>query len=147
MKSHDVIKQAIDDKGAKQVAVDVGVSLSMLYKWSQPQDESGARNPLDRTLLLLRSTGSNGPLQWLCQQQDGVFVKNPPPAESDLNVLAETQRILKEFSDLLHVVTTAWADHRVSPSEAQAIRREWDELKSVAEGFVRACERSAPPDR
>jgi hypothetical protein len=143
MKSHEVLKETIDTLGAKRVAADLGISLSLLYKWSEPTDESGAANPLDRVAQLSRITNDPRCVTWLCQQMDGVFVKNPSPLGGKTDVLRATQRLLKEFSDLLMAVSLAWEDSRVSVAEAEKIRAEWDELKSSAETFVLACESHA----
>lgn len=140
MKSHEVIKETVDSLGAKKVASELGVSLSLLYKWSEPTDESGAANPLDRVAQLSRITNDPRCVMWLCQQMDGVYVKNPATLAGKLDVLRETQRLLKEFSDVLMAVSTAWEDAKVSKEEAEKIRAEWDELKSIAETFVVACE-------
>ncbi len=144
MHSHEIIKRALQQRGAKQVASDLDVSLSLLYKWSEPSTQSGATNPLDKTVELAAACGNTVVLEWLCQRFGGVFVKNPDARQGRVDVLVETQRILKEFSDVLSAVSTAWADARVSPTEAAAIRKEWDELKSVAETFVLACEHRDP---
>lgn len=143
MKSHEAIKRAIEAMGAKQVSSELGVSLSLLYKWSEPADESGAPNPLDRTAQLVKACRNTIALDWLCAQAGGVFVRNPARADKHVDVLVETQRILKEFSDVLSAVSQAWEDARVSDAEARAIRKEWDELKSVAESFVMTCEEHA----
>jgi hypothetical protein len=82
---------------------------------------------------------------WLCQQQNGVFVRNPASTGEKLDVLKETQRLLKEFSDVLLAVSHAWEDHKVSQAEAEKIRAEWDELKSIAETFVLSCEKAVSP--
>jgi transcriptional regulator with XRE-family HTH domain len=147
MKSHEVIKAAIDKLGAKKVASDLGVSMSLLYKWSEPTDESGAANPLDRIAELYKVTADERPIEWLCQQADGVFVKNPPRDAriERVDVLKETQRILKEFSDVLTAVSNGWEDAKLERHEAEKIRQEWDELKSIAETFVRGCEQQSVP--
>ena len=58
MESHEVIKKACEKTSPKEVAAELGVSLSLVYKWAQPNTElgSGSRNPLDRVLELLRIT-------------------------------------------------------------------------------------------
>ncbi len=35
MKSHEVLKQVIEEVGAKRVAADLKVSNSLVYKWCQ----------------------------------------------------------------------------------------------------------------
>lgn len=147
MKSHEVIKETVDKLGAKKVASELGVSLSLLYKWSEPTDESGAANPLDRIAELCRVTKEPLPVSWLAQQMDGVFVKNPPVAGGRVDVLRETQRLVRGFSDVLSAVSRGWEDARLSADEAEKIRAEWDELKSVAESFVMACEQHAQGQR
>ena len=146
MKSHEVIKETVDRLGAKKIAGDLGVSLSLLYKWSEPAGESGAANPLDRVAELCKVTGDPRPVAWLCQQLDGVFVKNPPPdgaKPTKVDVLQQTQKLVTAFSDMLSAVSRGWEDAELTVEEAEKIRSEWDELKSVAETFVVGCERHA----
>lgn len=140
MKSHDVIKEMFDRLGAKHVAAELGVSLSLLYKWSEPEGESGAANPLDRVAELARVTDDDRAVQWLARQRGGVFVKNPARTVDKVDVFKETQRILKEFADVLQAVSSAWDDARLTAEEIDRIRHEWDELKSIGESFVLACE-------
>lgn len=147
MKSHDVIKEMFDRLGAKHVASELGVSLSLLYKWSEPEGESGAANPLDRVAELSRVTNDDRAVQWLAHQRAGVFVKNPTRMVEKVDVFRETQRILKEFADVLQAVSSAWDDARLTPEEIERIRHEWDELKSIGETFVMACEDHAAKKR
>ena len=149
-KSHEILKKAITQCGAKSVAADMGLSQSMIYKWCQPSGEpdcSGADNPLDRLLEVCRLTGDDSLIDWLCQQTGRFRVKNPPTDPSiDIghSVMNNTQVILKEFAEMLNAVTESY-DHelRIDLQEAQRIRREWDVLKSAAEQFVCACEQGA----
>lgn len=140
MKSAEVIEVAVAEKGPKEVAAALGVSLSLIYKWS----EGKTGNPLDRVDELVKATGSTAPLSWLCTQSGGSFLPRPPAAQVDeARLVAETQRMLKEFSDVLQAMTSAFLDGHVSAQEAALIRREWEELLPIAEGLVRACEAHA----
>jgi hypothetical protein len=38
------------------------------------------------------------------------------------------------------VISTAVSDGKISAEESERIRRRWEQLKSVTEGFVRAAE-------
>jgi hypothetical protein len=149
LKSHDVLKRAVENVGAKQVAHDLGVSSSLVYKWcAQPaselgEDGSGARNPLDRLLSLVESTGDRSAVEWLCTQVGGCFVENLDPESTsiDAEYIHETQNLLKEFSDLMRVVAESVIDDgRVDSEEASAMRAQLQRLQSRAEAFVRACE-------
>ena len=53
-----------------------------------------------------------------------------------------TRRIVREFSDLLDVLTESIEnDGVIDLKEAESIRTEWEKLKSSAESFVSACEK------
>ena len=147
MKSHDVIKEMFDRQGAKHVAAELGVSLSLIYKWSEPEGESGAANPLERVAELSRVTNDDRAVQWMARQRAGVFVKNPARSVAKVDVFRETQRILKEFADVLQAVSSAWDDDRLTAEEIDSIRAEWDVLKSIGESFVMACEDHASKKR
>jgi hypothetical protein len=144
-KSHEVLKCMITRCGAKSVAADMGLSQSLIYKWCQPSEgptDSGADNPLDRLMEICELTGDDSAIDWLCQQTDSFRVKNPVEGDATISsVLDNTQIILKEFSDVLEAVTESYANgHRIDQTESARIRTEWEELKSVAEQFVYACE-------
>jgi transposase len=143
MHSHELLRQVLQRTSAKQVAADLGLSLSLVYKWAEPPDRtgSGAVNPLDRLDGLLRSTQDTRIVQWVCERAGGFFIKNPKATfPHPMYLIPATHGIVQEFADLLSVVATAAADNQITLKEAKAIRGRWEELKSATEGFVRCCE-------
>ncbi len=145
MESHEIMRRAVGEVGVKAVAADMALSSSLVYKWCQPkgEDNSGAGNPLDRIAELCRITGDMSPIVWLCEQVNGFFVENvtPDAAHADERALGMTQRILKEFSEMLDMVARSIAhENGIDTDEARAIRVEWEDLKRVAEQFVLGCE-------
>jgi len=143
MESHEVLKRALRKTTPKAVAAELGVSLSLVYKWAEKPTDfgSGSRNPLDRLLQIMDLSGDTGIVEWLCRQQNGHFVKDPDVSGHQINhVLPATQEIIAQFSDLLNEISQAAIDHSVTKEEAVEIRQVWDKLKSFAEGFVRCCE-------
>lgn len=143
MESHEVLRRALRKTSPKAVASDLGVSLSLVYKWAErpTEDGSGSRNPLDRLLQIIELSDDNGIIEWLCRQRGGHFVKDPDVNGHQIDhVLPATQEIIGHFSDLLAQISDAANDHSVSPAEADEIRQCWDKLKSYAEAFVRSCE-------
>lgn len=143
MHSHELLREVFQKTSAKQVAADLGLSLSLVYKWAEPPDVpgSGAANPLDRIDALLRGTGDTRIVQWICERAGGFFIKNPKATfPHPMYLIPATNEIVQEFADLLSVVATAAADNQITPKEAKAIRARWEELKTVTEGFVRCCE-------
>lgn len=151
MNSHEVLKKSVSDLGVKSVASDLGLSTSLIYKWCQPSshdEASGAENPLDRLAKVYELTGDAGPVKWLCQKADGYFVPNAPTEEVDaVPLLHMTRRIVREFSDLLDVLTESIEnDGKIDLEEADKIRVEWEQLKSSAESFVGSCEKGVYTD-
>lgn len=149
MKSHIVLKHAIQTIGAKSISSDMHLSASLVYKWCQPHsspDDGGADNPLDRVLRICELTGTTAPVDWLCEQTGGFRVQNPKGVSRHERepVLSATQGILKEFSDVIEAVSESYRNQqRVDRKEAERIRKEWEELKRVGETFVAACEAGA----
>lgn len=146
MNSYEVLKKSVSDLGVKSVASDLGLSTSLIYKWCQPSDTvdaSGADNPLDRLARIYELTHDKGPIEWLCQKADGYYVANVPVEQIDaIPLLHMTRRIVREFSDLLDVLTESIEnDGVIDQGEAGSIRIEWEKLKSSAESFVTACEK------
>jgi hypothetical protein len=143
MQSHELLRAVYDAGNPKQIAADLGLSLSLIYKWAEPATASGsgAPNPLDRIEQLVRSTGDDRIVQWICQRAGGFFIRNPRavwPHPPDL--IPATNQVVQEFADLLAVVAAAAADNQVSAAEARAIRARWEDLKTATEAFVRCCE-------
>lgn len=143
VKSYEVLREVFKGSSPKQIADVTGLSLSMVYKWSEEVSEtgSGATNPLDRIQKIIEATDDPRIVQWICEQAGGFFIKNPDSSwpQSDALIPA-TNQILQDFADLLSVVAHAAADNHISGEEAKRIRAEWESLKSATEGFVKCCE-------
>ncbi len=150
MESYEVVKLAIDRKGPKEIADEMGVSLSMVYKWAQPPENpppgkpsgSGTPNPLDRVQQLMEISKEPQIIEWLCHKAGGHFVQNPDQlAEAGgYAVVPATNEIVHQFSDLLNEITKAANDNHVSNEESVQIREVWNKLKCFTESFVVACE-------
>ena len=143
MHSYELLREVFDKKAPKQVAGDLGLSLSMVYKWAEPPNHaagSGTGNPLDRIEALLKSTGDQRLVQWICQRAGGFFILNPKNAPHPHYLIPATNQIVQEFADLLAVIANATADDKITRAEATQIRARWEELKTVTEGFVAGCE-------
>jgi len=144
MESHEIIKDAVDKTGPKEVAAELGLSLSLIYKWAQAAEEdgSGSRNPLDRILQLVEITNDHTLIQWLCVRTGGYFVHNNdhPDNKDGYEVVPATNEIVQQFADLLQEITVAALDRTITEEESERIRKVWEELKRYTEGFVRCCE-------
>lgn len=144
MQSHEVLREVFQECSPKQVASQLGLSLSMIYKWAEPPDPaagSGSTNPLDRIEALIRCSNDKRLVQWICQRAGGFFVLNPKTSKPHPSYLIPaTNSIVQEFADLLAVVAAAAADNQITQQESKQIRARWEKLKGVTETFVACCE-------
>ncbi len=146
MQSHELLKDVLKRTSAKQIAADMNLSLSLIYKWAEPPGDvagSGSSNPLDRIEQLLKATGDKRVAHWVCARAGGFFIENPPAKATGAALVPATNEIVRDFAELLGVITAASADQQVSAPEAKTIRARWEALKSVTEGFVQAAEKGA----
>ena len=144
MHSHEVLREVLQSTSAKQIAADLNLSLSLIYKWAEapnPDAGSGSSNPLDRIDQLVHSTNDARLVHWICQRAGGFFIKNPKThhAHPDFLIPA-TNQIVQEFADLLAVIAYAASDNHINAAESKTIRKRWEDLKSVTETFVHCCE-------
>ncbi len=143
MDSHDVMREVLKKTSAKQIAADLQVSLSLIYKWAEPPEDdsgSGASSPLDRVSQLIRSTGDSRIAQWVSEQAGGFYIRNPKNFPAGRPLIPSTNDIVQEFADMLATIAIASSDNVITKDEAEKIRARWEELKSVTEGFVQAAE-------
>ena len=143
MESHELLKEVLKKTSAKQIAGELGLSLSLIYKWAEPPEDatgSGANNPLDRIGQLLRLTGDTRIAQWVCERAGGFFIRNPGNLKGSHQLMPVTNDIVQEFADMLATIAVSASDNQITKAEAGKIRARWEELKSVTESFVRACE-------
>jgi len=145
MQSHELLREVLEKCSAKQISSELGLSLSLIYKWAEPPDEaagSGATNPLDRIEALYRCSNDTRLVEWICQRAGGFFIRNPEATNAHPDYLIPaTNQIVQEFADLLAVIATAASDNQINSTEAKNIRARWEELKSVTECFVVCCEK------
>jgi transposase len=143
MQSHELLREVFQKTSVKQIADDLQLSTSMIYKWAETDEAtgSGAANPLDRIEALIASTKDPRIVQWISQRCGGFFIANPKSTKPHPSYLIPaTNEIIQAFADLLQVVAVAASDNQISEKEAQTIRARWEELKSVTETFVACCE-------
>ena len=151
MKSHEVLREAMNEPGVKAVAAALKVSPALVYKWCEPSDgdgdtdPSGTRNPLDRVRDIYDITKDGRVVRWLCNEAGGFFVSNPvPEIRKTVNeqIYDQTRLMFRTFSALLDEITESTEDDPyIDAQEAEEIRDKWEDLKATLEQFVVSCER------
>jgi hypothetical protein len=143
MESHEVMRDVLKRVPAKRIASELGLSLSLIYKWAEPPEGgvgSGANNPLDRLGQLLSVTQDPSLAKWVCERAGGFFIRNPKTVKPHETLIPLTNDIVQEFADMLATIAQSAEDNVITAEEAKRIRARWEELKSVTEGFVKAAE-------
>lgn len=142
MESHELLRDVFQKVSPKHAAAELGLSLSMVYKWAEaPEQRSGVPNPLDRVAVLIQCSNDARIVQWVCQKAGGFFIKNPRASQAHpLHLVPAMNSVVQEFADLLSVMAAAAADSEITVAESKDIRARWEELKAVTEEFVRCCE-------
>ena len=143
MQSHEVMREVLKKTSAKQIAAEMGLSLSLIYKWAEPPEDdsgSGTGSPLDRVGHLIRITRDARLAQWVAEQAGGVYIRNPQDLPVGQPLMPVTNDSVQEFADMLATIAISSADSVITRDEAKKIRARWEELKSVTEGFVKAAE-------
>jgi len=146
MDAHEVMREVLKRTSAKQISADMGLSLSLIYKWAEPPEDdsgSGASSPLDRVGQLIRIAHDARIAQWICEQAGGFYIRNPQNFPPGGQLIPVTNDIVQEFADMLATIAQSSADSVITRDEAKKIRARWEELKSVTEGFVKAAEAGA----
>jgi hypothetical protein len=146
--THRVLKQAVDRAGPKRVARALDISLSLVYKWTQPARTkenpaaSGARNPLDKLLVIFELSQDLELIHFICDIARGYYTPNPVAVgTSRINFVTETVTALNDFADMLQFAEKSLTnDGRIDDLEAQRLRQQWNRLKGRLEHFVTSCE-------
>ncbi|MCA8935871.1 MAG: hypothetical protein KDB68_06665 [Planctomycetes bacterium] len=149
--THKILKQAVDRAGPKRVARALDVSLSLVYKWTQPPRTkknpaaSGARNPLDKLVTIFHLSEDIEVIQFLCRIARGYYTSNPMlQGKVGHSFVTATVGALNEFADLMQLAEKSLTDDgRIDESEAKNLRKDWDRLKGRLEHFIVACEEGA----
>lgn len=146
--THRILKEAVDRAGPKRIARALDVSLSLVYKWTQPPrtkrnpSASGARNPLDKLVTIFHLSQDLELIHFLCRVARGYYTTNPAlKGRAGTSFVSATVNALNDFADLLQFAEKALTnDGEIDDAEATKLRKHWDKLKGRLEHFIVACE-------
>lgn len=149
--THRILKQAVDRAGPKRVSRALDISLSLVYKWTQPPrtknnpSASGARNPLDKLVTIFHLSEDIELIQFLCRIARGYYTTNPAlEGKVGSSFVTATVSALNDFADLMHMAEKSLTDDgEIDETEAKKLRKNWDRLKGRLEHFIVGCEEGA----
>ena len=142
METRELLRDIIREDNAKQIAEDMGISPSLLYKWFE-SGEQARTNPLEHLIALYRATGDRRLVGLLCAKAGGFFVENPPakPSPAGETLMQALGHVHREAAELDRVLADIEAAGIITPAEARRLRKQWERVKSKQEGLVRDAER------
>lgn len=148
MNTRKILKEALKGCDREEVAKFLGMSLGSLNNQiagELPYSPKGrSPNILDRAYLLIdiihETTGNVLILEKLAEEFGYLLIENPAITTTETPAIQQIAAILKEFSAVIEEISTANADGRIEPPEADRIRAKWEIMKRVTEEFVIACE-------
>jgi hypothetical protein len=146
--THRVLKQSVDRAGPKRVARALDISLSLVYKWTQPPRTkhnpaaSGARNPLDKLVTIFHLSQDLEMIHFLCRVAKGYYTSNPDALlHGNRNFVTATVRALNDFANMIHHAEQSLTDDGIiDDEESLELRAMWDKLKGQLERFIVSCE-------
>jgi hypothetical protein len=149
--THRILKQAVDRAGPKRISRALDVSLSLVYKWTQPPrtkknpGASGARNPLDKLVTIFHLSEDIELVQFLCRTARGYYTGNPTQqGKAGHSFVTATVTALNDFADLMQMAEKSLTDDgKIDEEEAKKLRKNWDRLKGRLEHFIVSCEEGA----
>lgn len=126
--------------GGPALAARMKLAASTLLSMANPHCESHDWS-LKRFEQALALTGDLRPLDALCQQFGGVFIRmgrfdHLPPGR----LLKEAQHLAKEFGDVPVRLAEIIADGTVKPREVELLRREVYEMQAAGAALMRVVE-------
>lgn len=138
MDSKEAMRRSCQALGVKGVADNLGISPTAIY--NQINDKNKV-DILRRFVDFCDATENNQAIRWACEELNGVYIANPSLSikhgDMDQNCISSAVR---EFGEVLQEIGAATQDGQVTQDEAVKIRKEWEDLKRLLEGFVLACE-------
>jgi hypothetical protein len=146
MKSHELLKSIIKPYGCKAAAALLGLSLSIIHKWTSPRADgrSAELNPLDRLLKLIQATKDLRPLHWLCEQCGGYFVKfQSLKVWRKLTLAKAVAVVLARLGNYVTLLAQAELAGKVSPELEAKLAAAWQEILTEGGSFMAALKQGA----
>lgn len=129
MNTAELLKRSLS-VNAKYLSAELNITERTVHKWLSGEQ----RNPIDRLQIIMDNCESTGVLDYLCHRFGGYFIKHNIDEENSPAVCAEACR---EFGELISVIGDSLKDGNIDLSEFYKIKKEWNDLQSIIEGFLK----------
>lgn len=134
---HHAVLRAPSGIGAMTIADLLGWKYPTMM--SELSGQPGHKLGADRILPLMKLTGSDEPLHFLANEMGGVFLR--PHVLDESEPAAQARRLglaaIKEFGELVAVMTEAIMDGTVTSEEREKIAAQGQEAVAAIMGLLR----------
>ena len=135
-------------KPLKQIAEDIGVSESYLYRAALPDQEesdtgTGCRFPLKYLVALIRSTGDFSTLDHIENSLGRVAITLPRSAANLTDICRLTLQSVQEFGELMSEVKESLDDNLITSDELARIFKEGYHVQQSVAALIAALEKKA----
>lgn len=147
MSVESAIYQAVHEYpgGVDRLAQHMGLAASTVRCMANPNDPTHEFN-LRRFRQLIDLSRDTGPLEAVCEENGGVFVRMPRAADGSLDeLMVSLVKMAREFGDVPRVIEESGGDKSITPKELAKIRREVYELQAAAAAVLKVVEQMARP--
>jgi len=100
----------------------------------------GGFDPLCKILTLITHSKNDMIVDYICAEQDGIFVRNTVANDSKFNIYQSQSRVISELSDVIQVLTKSCSDGKLTTREIEAIKVQVDEFNKEIYGVIKAAE-------
>lgn len=135
--SHSVMEVTIG-RDTTTVSKSLNMNEGTIRKWKEPlgtkdNDESGARNPLDRLEIIMETIAeldgntdrAHKPIEWLCDRFGYLPpIKTPDVELNDIEMVQAVLKWNKEFGDTCTVISATLEDGKVAIKEYKDCHKE-----------------------
>lgn len=132
----EVLRDAVKGVNIKELAADLGKvqgkeTLSKSYVYQQLSARTA--NILQRCEVWLKHEKGDSILQWLCNENEGYFVKRiVRRGKTDHTIIA---KLMVEFSEVMKAIAESLIDGKVEDKEYRNMRKEWQDVQALMESF------------
>jgi hypothetical protein len=130
------IRDGLKGKG-KWIPKDMAFGDRTQANWKRQDRDQNVADPVEITIGLMDMSDNSVILDFLCESQGGVFIKNEEGDVKSRNVQLDMSNMLKEVSDVWSVCAKSLDDDgKIDANEAIAIRKEAREAMQSIESFI-----------
>lgn len=141
----EAIRRLVDANGIEKTAVRLGITNQTLGKQLDPHDDTTHLTVL-RAQAIADMYDSDCLAHAEAARRGGIFIPTPDlSGTSDVEVLTQYTRMMREFGEFSAVLETSLADGQIAPQEFQRLEKEMHDCIAAGAELVQRLRGMAEP--